>query len=198
VPYATAYRALFQLGRTRAGETLLVHGASGGVGVAALQFAAAAGIEAIGTAGSERGRELVLREGARHAIDHRAPSCRDELMRLTGGRGVDLVLEMLANENLGADLAMLAPKGRVVIIGSRGEATITPRELMARDASVFGMMLWNISASDEAEAHGAIAEALAGGKLRPVVGTELALDRAPEAHRKLFEPGAYGKIVLAP
>jgi NADPH2:quinone reductase len=198
VPYAAAYRALFQLGRARAGETVLVHGASGGVGVAALQFASAAGLDVIGTAGSERGRELARGEGARHVLDHRAPGCRDEVMRITGGRGVDLVVEMLANENLGADIAMLARHGRVVVVGSRGEATINPRDLMSRDAAVLGMLLWNIPETDEAEVHGAIADGLARGALRPVVGAELPLESAPEAHRKLFEPGAYGKIVLLP
>jgi NADPH:quinone reductase len=198
VPYATAYRALFQLGRARSGETLLVHGASGGVGIAALQFAAAAGLAAIGTAGSERGRELVLHEGAAHVLDHRDPRRREEVLRLTGGRGVDLILEMLANENLGIDLTMLARGGRVVVIGSRGEAKVNPRDLMSRDAAVFGMLLWNVPETAEAEAHGAIADGLARGALRPVVGTELPLERAPEAHRKVLEPGAYGKIVLVP
>jgi NADPH:quinone reductase len=198
VPYATAYRALFQLGKARAGETVLVHGASGGVGIAALQFAAAAGLVVIGTAGSDRGRELALREGASRVLDHRDPGCRDEAMRLTGGRGVDLILEMLANENLGSDLTMLAPRGRVVVIGSRGETTINPRDIMSRDAAVLGMLLWNIGEADEAQAHDAIAEGLASGSLRPVVGTELPLGDAAKAHRRVLEPGAYGKIVLLP
>jgi NADPH2:quinone reductase len=175
-----------------------VHGATGGVGIAALQFAAAAGLATIGTAGSDKGRELALREGAGHVVGHGEPGCREEVMRLTGGRGVDLIVEMLANENLGADLAMLAPRGRVVVVGSRGEATINPRDIMSRDAAVHGILLWNLPATEEAEIHGAIAEGLAAGSLRPVVGAELALERAPEAHRRLFEPGAYGKLVLVP
>jgi NADPH:quinone reductase len=196
VPYAAAYRALFQLGRARAGDTVLVHGATGGVGVAALQFAKAAGLTVIGTAGSDRGRELALREGASHVVGHGAPGCRDEIHRLTGGRGVDLIVEMLANENLGADLGMLAKGGRVVVVGSRGEATINPRDIMSRDAAVLGMLLWNISPSDEAEAHAAIADGLERGSLRPVVGETLPLERASEAHRKVLEAGSYGKIVL--
>lgn len=198
VPYAAAYRALFQLGKAAAGETVLVHGASGGVGIAALQFAAAAGLVAIGTAGSERGRELALREGARYAAEHLAAPCREAVMEATGGRGAQLIVEMLANENLGADLSMLAPRGRVVVVGSRGEATINPRELMSRDASIVGMLLWNIPAPDEAEAHAAIAAGLQRGELRPVVGTELPLERAAEAHRRVLEGGAYGKIILLP
>ena len=198
VPYATAYRALVQLARSRAGERLLVHGASGGVGIAALQFACAAGMRAIGTAGSDQGRELALREGADEVVDHRKEGYREEALRLAGGKGFDVILEMLANANLGADLTMLAQRGRVVVIGSRGEATINPRDLMSRDAAVFGMLLWNMPDEDSASAHAAIVAGLENGTLRPIVGAELPLAKAPEAHRKVLEAGAYGKIVLPP
>lgn len=198
VPYATAYRALTRFAAARAAETILVHGASGGVGIAALQFANAAGMKVVGTAGSARGRELVLREGGHHALDHCEHGYRDEALRLTGGKGFDVILEMAANVNLGADLRMLAPRGRVVVIGSRGETIVNPRDLMFRDAAVFGMLLWNIPDEDAVSAHAAIAAGLRGGILRPVVGTELPLAQAPEAHRKVLEPGAYGKIVLLP
>src|SRR5262249_27229420 len=96
-PYATAYHALFNPGPGEAGETVLVHGASGGVGIAAVQLARARGLTVIGTAGTDRGRRLVLEQGAHHVLDHTAPGYLDELLRLTGGRGVDIVLEMLAN-----------------------------------------------------------------------------------------------------
>ena len=198
VPYATAFRALSQIAKARAGETLLVHGASGGVGVAAVQTARAAGMTVLGTAGSERGRELARREGAHHVLDHGAAGYRDEILRLTGGKGVDVILEMLANVNLGADLKLLAPRGRVVVIGSRGDVTVTPRDLMGRDASIHGMLLWNITPDDAASAHAAIAAGLENGTLRPIVGLELPLAKAPEAHRKVMEPGAFGKIVLVP
>jgi len=117
---------------------------------------------------------------------------------LTSGKGVDVILEMLANVNLGADLKLLAPRGRVVVIGSRGDATVTPRDLMGRDASVHGMLLWNITQEDAASAHAAIAAGTENGTLRPVVGLELPLAEAPQAHRKVMEPGAFGKIVLVP
>jgi NADPH2:quinone reductase len=198
VPYATAFRALAQVARARAGETVLVHGASGGVGVAALQTARAAGLTVLGTAGSDRGRDLARREGAHHVLDHTAPGYKDEIMSLTGGKGVNVILEMLANVNLGADLKLLAPGGRVVVIGSRGDVTVTPRDLMARDASVHGMLLWNITPADAASAHAAIAAGLENGTLRPIVGLELPLAEAPAAHRKVMEPGAFGKIVLIP
>src|ERR1700722_8793081 len=144
VPYATAYRALNQLARIAPAETLLMHGASGGVGLAALQFARAAGLTVIGTAGTEAGLELIRRHGAHYALNHHSSEYRNEILELTKGRGVDVILETLANVNLGHDLKMLAGGGRVVVIGSRADVTLTPRDLMARDASIMAMTLWNV------------------------------------------------------
>src|SRR5437763_3205064 len=115
VPYATAYRGLFRRAQALAGETVLVHGASGGVGTAAVQLARAAGLTVIGTAGTEPGRKLVLEEGAHHALNHHAPGYLEEALRLTGGRGVDVVLEMLANLHLANALTALAFGCRVVV-----------------------------------------------------------------------------------
>jgi NADPH2:quinone reductase len=198
VPYATAHRALEHFARARPGEILLVHGASGGVGIAAVQTARARGMTVIGTAGTERGRELARREGAHHVVDHGRTGYQEEIAALTGGRGVDVILEMLANVNLGADLKLLASRGRVVVIGSRGDATITPRDLMGREAAIFAMLLWNIPDEAAASTHAALIAGLENGTLRPVVGAELPLADAPQAHRRVMEPGAYGKIVLLP
>ena len=198
VPYATAYRALWQIAHAQAAETVLIHGASGGVGVAAVQLARAAGMTVIGTGGTERGRELVAVQGAHHVLDHHAPAYLDELMKLTGGRGVDVVLEMLANVNLAKDLSVLAAKGRIVVIGNRGNIEINPREIMRRDAAVLGMVLWNASRPDLAATHAGLVAGLENGSLRPVVGRELPLAEAPQAHRAVMEAGAFGKIVLVP
>ena len=196
VPYATAFRALFQLAHAQAAETVLVHGASGGVGIAGVQLARAAGLTVFGTAGTERGRELVAVQGAHHVLDHRAPSYLDELMKLTDGRGVDVVLEMLANVNLAKDLSVLAQRGRIVVIGNRGNIEINPREIMRREAAVMGMMLWIASRQELASIHAALVAGLENGSLRPVVGKELPLSEAARAHRAVMEPGAYGKMVL--
>ncbi len=198
VPYATAYRGLFQRARALPGEVVLVHGASGGVGVAATQLARAAGLMVIGTGGTEEGQRLVAEQGAHHVLDHRAPDYLARLVDLTGGRGVDVVLEMLANVNLDKDLGVLARGGRVVVIGNRGRVEIDPRAAMGRDASILGMSLLNAPAPELARIHAALVAGLESGALRPVVGREMALADAARAHQAVMEPGAYGKIVLFP
>ncbi len=195
-PYATAYRALFNRGRGKAGESVLVHGASGGVGTAAVQFARAAGFKVIGTGGTEEGRRLVSEQGAHHVLDHRAPDYLEQLKTLTGGEGVDIILEMLSNVNLGKDLDVLAKGGRVVVVGSRGAVEINPRALMTRDASIHGLTLFNATPRELEGVHAAIGAGLENGTLNPVVGRELPLADAARAHEAVLEPGAYGKIVL--
>jgi len=198
VPYATAHRALFHRARALAGEVVFIHGASGGVGLAATQFARAAGLTVIGSAGTEAGRKLVVDNGAHHVVDHRAPGYIEIVMRLTGGRGVDIVLEMLANVNLGKDLPLLAKHGRVIVIGSRGTVEITPRDVMSRDADVRAMTLFNATPAELAGIHAGVAAGLENGTLRPIVGRELPLADAAKAHIAVLEPGALGKIVLKP
>jgi NADPH2:quinone reductase len=197
-PYATAYRALFQRAKALPGETILVHGASGGVGLASVQLAKAAGMRVIGTAGTERGRTLVKEQGADQVLDHRAPDYLKALTALTEGRGPDVILEMLANVNLAKDLTVLAHGGRVVVIGNRGTIEINPRETMTRDAAILGMVLFNVSERDRVGIHAALDAGLRNGTLRPVVGQEMPLAEAPKAHKAVLESGAYGKIVLLP
>lgn len=196
VPYGTAFTALYHHANARAGETLLVHGASGGVGIAAVQFARAQGLMVIGTAGTARGLELAKKEGAHHAFDHSKAGYADEILKLTGG--VDVILEMLANVNLATDLRLLALNGRVIIIGNRGEITINPRELMVRRGVARGFTLWAATPEETKEIHAAIAAGLENGALRPIVGKEFPLKDAPAAHKEILAPGAYGKMVLAP
>lgn len=198
VPYGTAYTALHHHAKAHAGETLLVHGASGGVGLAAVQFARAQGLTVFGTAGTERGLALVKKEGAHHAFDHSKTGYSEEILKATGGRGVDVILEMLANVNLATDLKLLAMRGRLIVIGNRGEITINPRELMLRRASVRGFTLWAATDAESAEIHAAIAAGLENGTLRPIVGKELPLKDAAMAHQDILAPGAFGKIVLVP
>jgi NADPH2:quinone reductase len=196
-PYATAYRGLLQRADAKPGETVLVHGASGGVGTAAVQLARARGLRVFGTAGSDEGRKLAREQGAHEVFDHRAPDHFEQIMKATGGRGVDVIVELVANMNLGKDLTILAKSGRVAIIGSRGRVEIDPRDTMQRDVDLRGMALPNTPPKEMASIHAALVAGLENGTLRPVIGKEFPLAEAAQAHRAVMEPGALGKIILA-
>lgn len=198
VPYATAYRALWQIGHGVPGETVLVHGATGGVGTAAVQIARAAGFVVFGTGGTEEGRKLVQEQGAHHVLDHRAPDYLQQGMDLTGGKGFDLILEMLANVNLDKDLGVVAKGGRVIVIGNRGRIEIDPRQTMAKEATIKGVLLLGASEHELATLHAALIAGLENGTLRPIVGRTFPLAEAPQSHKAVMEPGAHGKIVLLP
>jgi NADPH:quinone reductase len=198
VPYGTAYRALFQRAQAKAAETVLVHGASGGVGTAGVQLARAAGLKVIGTAGSEKGGALVLAQGAHHVLNHHSPSYLEELMKLTAGRGVDVIMEMLANVNLAKDLSVLAKGGRVAVIGNRGTIEVNPRDTMRMESSIVGVTILSATEPENAAIHSAIAAGLENGTLRPIVREELPLAEAARAQALVMEPGALGKIVLVP
>jgi NADPH2:quinone reductase len=198
VPCTTAWLGLFRRGGARPGETVLVHGASGGVGLAAVQLARAAGLRVVGTAGTEEGLEAARAAGAHATLNHRSPAYLDDLPAATGGRGVDLVLEMLANVNLDRDLDLIAPRGRIVVIGNRGRTEIDARKTMAKDATIQGLMLFNATREELNEAHAALVAALETGTLAPVIGRELPLADAPAAHEAVMSPCAAGKIVLVP
>jgi NADPH2:quinone reductase len=196
IPYATAYRALFGRIRTRPGQTVLIHGATGGVGMAAVQLAVAAGIRVIGTGGTEQGRALVKQQGAAHVLDHKSQGYLDQIMRLTDGRGVDVVVEMLANVNLAKDTTVLAQGGTIVVVGNRGSVEINPRELMRTEGSIVGVL--GSKPHEAAEAHAAIGAGLRAGTIRPVVGKEYPLGEAARAHKDIIEGSALGKMVLVP
>ena len=203
VPYGTAYRSLFQRAHASAGEVVFVHGASGGVGIASVQLARAAGMQVIGSASTEKGRKLVAEQGAHHVIDHRSPGYLDQILKLTNGRGADVIIEMLANVNLGNDLNVLAQGGRVVVVGNRGPnnqgtVEINPRAAMQRDAAILGMTLMNVQSLEMEKIHAALIAGLENGSLRPVIGQQFALADAPKAHHAVIESTAYGKIVLVP
>lgn len=198
VPYGTAHRALFGRAHAEKSETVLIHGASGGVGVAAVQLALAAGLTVFGTGGGRDGAAFVAALGAHHALDHRAPGYQDELLERTGGKGFDVIVEMLANVNLPADLTLAALRGRIVIVGSRGPVSLDPRGTMTKDLAVLGMTMANVTDADRAAIHADLGRGLASGALKPVVGKTFPLAEAGRAHDAQLEPGARGKIVLTP
>jgi NADPH2:quinone reductase len=198
VPYGTAHRALFGRGRAKAGERVLIHGASGGVGIAALQLARAAGLRVFGTAGSPQGEKALFENGAHEAFDHRDAVYFDKMLSATHGLGFDLIVEMLANVNLERDLGLLAPKGRVVVVGSRGRIELDPRLTMGKDSDIRGMSMWNLSELEALEIHEALYAGLENKSLRPHVGLELPLQEAPRAQEEVMKNGKVGKIVLLP
>jgi NADPH2:quinone reductase len=161
IPYATAYHALFNRARGESGETVLVHGASGGVGIGAVQLARARGLTVIGTASTDKGRRLVTDQGAHHVLDHTAAGYLEECVRLTGGRGPDVIMEMLANANLQKDLGIVAMRGRIVVIGNRGNTEINARLAMNKDATILGMALTHATPVQLAGIHAALVEGLA-------------------------------------
>ena len=198
VPYSTAWRALFMRAQGKAGETVLVHGASGGVGVAAVQIARAHGFTVIGTAGTDEGLRLVREQGAHHVLNHKTPGYLDEVSRITTNRGVNVVLEMLANVNLDRDLDIIGLRGRVVVIGNRGRVEIDARKAMGKDGTILGMTLFNTTRDEFREIHAGIVAGLENGTLKPVIGKEMPLGDAVKAHMAVMQPGAFGKIVLIP
>ena len=197
-PYATSYRALFQKAGAKAGETVLVHGASGGVGIAAVQWAKNAGLTVFGTASSDEGKKLVKEQGADAVFDHSADGYLGEIREQTGDRGVDVIIEMLANVNLQKDFEVLAMFGRITVVGNRGSLEFTPRAAMTKDATIYGMSLFNSPRAAREEIHTAIFDGLSEGFLKPAVRTAILLAEAARAHHEVIETKALGKIVLVP
>ena len=197
-PYATSYRALFQKAGAKSGETVLVHGASGGVGIGAVQWAKDAGLKVIGTASSDEGKQLVEQHGADTVFDHTDEDHFGEIREYTGGKGVDVIIEMLANVNLERDFESLAMFGRIVVVGNRGSIQFTPRLAMTKDATIYGMSLFNAPPDDLSEIHAAIVDGLSRGAIDPAVGESIPLSEAPRAHHQVIENKASGKIVLIP
>jgi len=172
--------------------------ATGGVGIATVELAHARGLTVIGTGGTDKGLAAAKEHGADVVVSHRAPNYADDIMRATGGRGVNLIIEMAAHVNLDRDLGLLAKHGRVVVVGNRGRVEIDARQAMGRDASILGMTLFNVTESGFVEIHAALVAGLENGTLSPMVGRELPLADAVRAHEAVMEPGAFGKIVLIP
>jgi NADPH2:quinone reductase len=198
VPYVTAWRAVHGRAQVQPGETVFIHGASGGVGLAATGIARAWGARVIGTASTPEGLAAITAQGAVAALNHRESGYLDRVKALTGGRGPDVILESLANVNLDTDLTIAAPGGRIVVIGNRGRTEIDARKAMGKDLTVLGMSMWNIPPADVARIHAALVAGFSTGALTPVVATELPLAEAARAHELVMSPGAKGKIVLIP
>lgn len=197
VPYFTAYRALFHLASAKPGETVLVHGASGGVGVAAVQLARGSGLRVIGTAGTPAGADLVKKAGAHHVFDHRKEGYMDEVKAAIGEGGADIVIENVCNKNLKKDLDVVGEGGRIVVVGGLGEIPINPLDLILKEVAVVGVFFFKMSSQQLFQTRSAIQAGVEAGWLRPQIWKELSLERASEAQDILASgSGAQGKIIL--
>lgn len=198
VPYATAHYGLFHRAQAQAGETVLVHGASGGVGIGAVQLARAAGLTVFGTASTPEARSVLLKQGAHAMFDHSEQGYFGKILAANGGAGLDIVLEMLANVNLEKDLNGLAQRGRVIVIGSRGRVEIDVRATMTRDSDIRGLSMGNATAADVKTIHAHLLAGLENGTLKPLIAEEIPLSEAPRAHEAVLKDKKIGKIVLVP
>ncbi|XP_028409293.1 quinone oxidoreductase-like [Dendronephthya gigantea] len=196
VPYLTAYRALFHKMNVKPQETIFIHGASGGVGVAAVQLARAHGMRVLGTAGTELGSKVVKEAGAHEVFNHRESGYLDKVMTATENRGADVILENLANVNLEHDLKIVADHGRIGVVGNRGSIEINPRLMMMKESSVIGVLLHKASQTEIDEAVTKLEKWAEDGLLKPIVGKTFKLIDAPKAHKEIIEGSAQGKLVL--
>ncbi|XP_038649525.1 quinone oxidoreductase isoform X2 [Scyliorhinus canicula] len=197
IPYFTAYRALMHKAHVKAGETVLVHGASGGVGMAACQIARAYGLKVLGTAGTQEGLSLVQKNGAHKTFNHRETGYIDKIKDYAGGQGVNVIIEMLSNVNLSNDLQLLSNGGRVIIVGCRGSVEINPRDTMVKESSIIGVGLQTATKEDRLESVAALLTGMEVGWLKPVVGPEYPLEKVAQAHEDIIKgSGALGKMIL--
>jgi NADPH:quinone reductase len=195
--YPTAYYGLFNLAHAKAGDRVFVHGASGAVGTAAVQLARATGMMVVGTGGSDRGLELVLQEGAHHALNHREPNYLQQALELTDGKGYDVILEMNATKKLADDIALVGKFGRIIVIGGTDAAvTFDPTPILWKGASIIGLYIGLATPEESEQIHSAIYTKLQNNSLRPIVGQAFALGDVAKAHEAVHQTSSAGKIVL--
>lgn len=181
--HATAYRALVQKGKAKPGQSVVVHGASGGVGIPTVEFAKLLGLRVIATAGNEAAIKQLLSMGCAVVLNHHTQDVLAEVMKATNGEGVDVVVEMAADKNLAQDLKMVRRGGTIVVVGSRGDSTISPREIMGRESTVTGVMLYSKTPEELAEISAAMTALFSAGLGRPSVSVVYeGFAAAPQAH----------------
>lgn len=194
VPYFTAARALFTKGRIIGDDSVLIHGASGSVGLACLQLLAGKASRVFGTAGSDAGMKLVLENGADACFNHNDAGHCEKIKKASGG--VDLVVEMLADVNLKKDIAALSPGARIVVVGSRGRIDFSPRDLMGGEHTLIGLKITQASLEEKISYAKLIEEGIERGQIKPPIRAAFALEDAYRAHKALMESPSTGSIVL--
>ncbi|MGQ0573877.1 MAG: NADPH:quinone oxidoreductase family protein [Pseudonocardia sp.] len=203
ITYQTGMCALHHRGALQPGETLLVHAAAGGVGTAAVQLGKAAGARVIGTAGGAEKCALVARIGADEVVDYASEDLVGRVKELTGGRGADVIFDPVGGDVFDASRKLAAFEGRILVIGfaSGAHAAAPTPHVLVKNYAVVGVH-WGYYRQMRPELiprwQATLADLWAQRKIDPVVGAELALDRAPEALALLGSRGSTGKVVLVP
>lgn len=196
VPFFTAYKALMQGAGAMPGETVLIHGASGAVGTAAVQIARANGLTVVGTAGTKDGMNVVSNCGAHHVYNHNHKNY-DKKMVEHLGTGFDIIIEHLANINLARDLQMVKENARVMVVGCRGSVNINPRQMMMSEVTLQGVSLSSSSPEDWKKMGAAIVAGIESGWVNPVVNRAYDLEEVQQVHYDIIHSkGAKGKLVL--
>ncbi|MFT2098951.1 NADPH:quinone reductase [Marinomonas sp. 2405UD66-6] len=194
IPYTTAHRALFGRANAKTGDKVLVHGATGAVGIATVQLALSAGMDVVASAGTQAGADLLRAQGVNTVIMHNEDNHLEAFQSLE--TGFDVIIEMLANHNLDQDLKALTTGGCVAVVGNRGTVEINPRDLMARDASVVGVALANIKPSELSLIAKALRPLFEKGVLKPVIRHSYELTELAQAHEDVLKSGALGNLVV--
>jgi len=184
--------------KAKPGERVLIHGASGAVGTAAVQIARSMGVVVFGTAGTKDGMDVVAKCGAHHVFNHNHKSYEKKMLEQTNNEGFDVIIEHLANINLGHDVQMLKRDARIMVVGCRGSVNINPRHLMLPEASIRGVTLQgNTTVAQYKEIGSAIVAGIEAGWVNPVINREYAMEEAQQVHYDIIHSkGAKGKLVL--
>ncbi|CAH1783583.1 unnamed protein product, partial [Owenia fusiformis] len=180
--YFTAYRALILKGKAKAHEAVLVHGTSGGIGIASCQIARARYMNVYGIAKTTEGRALMKENGAQMVLSDDDPRYPEKIMEITDNRGIDVALESHAESSIEDDIPLLKTYGRCVLIGSRGDIYIDPRDLITKEISLVGVNRANTTEADWKESERAIQTGIEEGWLRPPISHTFAIEDAPKAH----------------
>jgi NADPH:quinone reductase-like Zn-dependent oxidoreductase len=223
VNYATAYAALVIMGGLKEGERVLIHAAAGGVGISATQVAKGIGAEIFGTASGSK-HDAIREQGVKHAIDYRTLDFEDEVRRITGGEGLDVIMDALGPTSFRKDYRLLRPGGRLIMYGlsdvqsgsGKRDIPAALRSLarmplatmpwwkslgvMNENKGVFGlnMLAWWDREGSLDRVTEPLLDGLNKGDLKPVVAEAFPFDRAPDAHRMIEERRNIGKVVLVP
>ena len=197
IPYFTQYRALYHVAQAKPGETVFIHGASGGVGIAAVQIASGLGLTVIGTASTPEGQELAKKAGAHFIFNHYEEGYLEKVKETAGERGIDVILESIADKNLKKDIGLVRNKGRIIVVGGVTDIAINPLDVFVHEIVMKGVMIYQITDEEIFETRQALYAGAKAGWLNPYIWKEFPLKKAADAHILLKSgSGARGKIIL--